>query len=384
MSVDGRGRMQLPAEWCKQLPGGLPSRLIGRLDADGRVVIETAEHVIARLRPRLAGLAAACAAHGGAVEPVGPVQPGGQAAELSTMVIDATVLAYLLDPDVLDDRDAASLAAVLARAQFILVSDGSLLELGLALDSLCGVASANQADPPLPMENLLEELALLGVSPTPANRPQLAVQAQIDVDDLRVTPGEAYTLALAYVHEQVALLASPVSRSVVLQRFGVTVLNPADLGLTIRARCADAREATPPVTSRVDLAQQTAPGDVPATALRLRQPADSLNRCRAGTGDGVGEVSAWQKGMRTELHQAIVRAVELTSNAREALAGHRKTLQVLDCLRAAVAEDDKAKVRIVVQEHLPGIVIGKALKPRLRGALTKLRHAAKTYGPTIS
>lgn len=300
------------------------------------------------------------------------------------MVIDARVLAYLLDPDVLDDRDAAILAAILARAQLILVSDGSLLELGLALDSLRGVASANQADPPLPMENLLEELALLGVSPTPANRPQLAVQAVVDVDDLGVTPGEAYTLALAHVHRQTVLLASPVSKSVVLQRFGVAALNPADLGLTVRAGCADAREATPPVTSPADLAQQTAGGDVPATALSPREAADSLNRRRAETGDSAGEVSTWQKGMRTELHQAIVRAVELTTNARESLAGHRKTLQALDDLRAAVAEDDKAKVRIVVQEHLPGIVIGKALKPRLRGALTKLRHAAKTYGPTIS
>ncbi|MCO1575848.1 hypothetical protein M8C13_08770 [Crossiella sp. SN42] len=298
------------------------------------------------------------------------------------MVIDARVLAYLLDPDVLDDRDAAILAAILARAQFALVSDGSLLELGPALNTLRGVASADQADPPS-VEDVLEELALLGVSSVPANRPQLAVQAQIDVNDLGGTPGEAHTLALAYVHRQTALLASPVSKSVVLQRFGVVVLNPADLGLTIRAGCAGAREVTAPVASRADLAQQTAPGDLPATALSPRKPADSLNRSRAGTGDSAGEASTWQKGMRTELHQAIVRAVEVTMNARESLTGHRRTLQALDDLRVAVAEDDHTKVRIVVQEHLPGIVIGKALKPRLRGALTKLRHAAKSYGPTI-
>ncbi|MFE0023355.1 hypothetical protein [Amycolatopsis sp. NPDC059021] len=229
--VDVRGKGQLPLTARRAL--GIESRatrLVVRIDpaSPGTVVLEHPRRAVGRLRGQHAGVAAAF--YRGAVPDVPNVLSLSEQLE-QPVVVDAGVLALLLDHTALGEEVAELITAAIA-THGARIAEWSLLELRTALlDLHRGIRDPVDAleDPELAAmaDGAFGELAAIGVERVLPDLAQAAVQTSITAltAGLQLSVGETHTLALAATTGLPALLTRALpAEHPVLTRLGITQL----------------------------------------------------------------------------------------------------------------------------------------------------------------
>ncbi|GAA4554382.1 hypothetical protein GCM10023192_88840 [Amycolatopsis samaneae] len=261
-----RGKGQLPhgaraflgIESCR-------ARLVVRVDPaePGRVVLELPVQAVRALRGRHAGLAARY--FGGAVPHV-PAEVVLPAEFDERPVLDAGVLAVLLDGEVTSDRVAEQITDLIV-GDGARIAEWSLQELRAALVELHrGDRDALEAmdDPKIAavVEQVIAELEAIGIERVLPDQRQAVMQQKIALSSAaRLRAGEVHTLALAAATGQPAVVPVPVEQQL-LARLDVTLVS---LGVAMSERAdeigepADALPESEPVEGRV--------GDSPVAAL---------------------------------------------------------------------------------------------------------------------